>query len=77
VKSAQAKLGLPQDGVVTPKLLAQIGGLPKAPDKSKPAAKKPTARSRFTAAKPSAPKSSAPSAPSRTPSLQRGAVKFR
>jgi len=79
VKAAQAKLGLPQDGVVTPKLLAQIGGLPKAPAKSKPAAKKPTARAKFKAATPkaSAPKSSAPSAPSRTPSYQVGAVKFR
>jgi len=79
VKAAQAKLGLPQDGVVTPKLLAQIGGLPKAPAKSKPAAKKPTARAKFKAATPkaSAPKSSAPSAPSRTPSYQAGAVKFR
>lgn len=82
VKSAQAKLGLPQDGVVTPKLLAQIGGLPKAPAKpaNKPGAKptKPTARAKFkTAAKPPAPKSSAPSAPSRTPSLQHGPVKFQ
>lgn len=80
VKSAQAKLGLPQDGVVTPKLLAQIGGLPKAP--AKPAGKapnKPTARARFKAAasKPSAPKASAPSAPSKTPSYQAGAVKFQ
>lgn len=74
VKSAQKQLGVPQDGVVTPKLLAQIGGLPKKP--AKPAAKKSTARSRFTAAR--TPKASAPSAPStRTPSYQRGAVKFQ
>lgn len=81
VKSAQRALGVPTDGVVTPKLLAQIGGLPKAPAKAaaKPAAKsKPSARNKFKAAKPSAPSPSAPSsAPSRTPSLQRGAVKFQ
>ena len=83
VKSAQAKLGLPQDGVVTPKLLAQIGGLPKkpageaGPKARRPAGVRPATAKFKAAAKPSAPKSSAPSAPSRTPSYQAGAVKFR
>ena len=81
VKAAQKQLGVPTDGVVTPKLVAQIGGLPKAPSKPAPSGpvkskvpvKSPTARARFKAA---TPKSPAKAPASREPSYKHGPVKF-
>lgn len=86
VKAAQKQLGVKTDGVVTPKLLAQIMGLPKGSPKpagkSSPGAKKTTtARAKFKAA---APKASPPKSPPKpaasaaaTPDRQLGRVKYR
>jgi peptidoglycan hydrolase-like protein with peptidoglycan-binding domain len=78
LKAAQKQLGVPTDGVATPKLLAQIMSLP--PRKSKPVSKPsmkaaPVKRApnRTAAALLAAAKTS-PAAPQ---SLQRGRVKFQ
>jgi peptidoglycan hydrolase-like protein with peptidoglycan-binding domain len=77
VKAAQRQLGVKANGVVTPKLLAQILALPKGkqsrPGRPRTVVKKSgRAAAKFKAAKPK------PAAvASRTPSYQKGAVKFQ
>jgi peptidoglycan hydrolase-like protein with peptidoglycan-binding domain len=74
IKAAQKRLGVKQDGVVTPKLLAQILGLPKGKQlpSRKPAApvhKPGKAAAKFKAAAPKKPAASKPkpSAPKKAP----------
>lgn len=78
IRAAQKQLGLPTDGVVTPKLLAQIMGLPPGKRPAEKPAPRMTARQALRPARRPAPEKPAPkSSPAREPSLQRGAVKFR
>lgn len=82
VKSAQQQLGVKPDGVVDPKLLAQISNMPAG--SAKKAAPKPRMTARQAMSRPAARKPSAPTAstapkssPTAQPSLQHGRVKFQ